>query len=120
MIFTAVKIMLPYEILGQRVLWAASSWEPVFFDPLWSFKCQINSPMGRGPESPMARQGCGAVPRPQQACREGSEKHCWGFGGAGLQWGADRFIYAKLHDEFFFFFAWVPTTIEKWSRTPTM
>ena len=59
-----------------------------------------------------------------QACREGYEKHCWGldwsgadsnmfcartpklaergmkniaggFGGAGLQWGADRFIYAR-------------------------
>ena len=31
-----------------------------------------------------------------QACREGSEKHCWGgggVGGAGSQWGVDRFIY---------------------------
>ena len=27
-----------------------------------------------------------------QAYREESEKHCWGFGGAGSQWGAHRFI----------------------------
>ena len=31
------------------------------------------------------------APEPQ-ACREGSEKHCWWFGGTGWQWGADGFI----------------------------
>ena len=36
------------------------------------------------------------APEPQ-ACRQGSEKHCWGIGGAGSQWGVDRFIYVFLH-----------------------
>ena len=53
------------------------------------------------------------TPEPQ-ACREGSEKHCWRFGVAGSQWGADRFIYVRR----LFFFCLSSTRHRKMVQNP--